>query len=67
MEEENEKIREFAQQQQQREAERMAVKQQKEEAMSAVQHKVMNFNDFVLFLYLIIILHSYYIFCGWHS
>ena len=41
MEEENRKIREFAQHQQEREAERMAVKQQKEEAMSAVHHKVL--------------------------
>ena len=40
MEEENQKIREFAQEQQQREAERMASKQEKEDAMSAVQQKV---------------------------
>lgn len=40
MEEENEKILEFAQQQQQREQERMTEKRQKEEAMSAVQQTV---------------------------
>ena len=40
MEEENRKILEFAQKQQHRESERMAAKQEKEEAMSAVQQKV---------------------------
>ena len=44
MEEENRKILQFAQEQQEREAERMAVKQQKEDAMSAVQEKVPAFS-----------------------
>ena len=51
MEEENRKILQFAQQQQEREAERMAVKQQREDAMSAVQEKVSAFYFKLLFLF----------------
>ena len=51
MEEENRKILQFAQQQQEREAERMAVKQQREDAMSAVQEKVPAFYFKLLFLF----------------
>ena len=40
MEEENERILEFARLQQQREEDRMEKKKQQEESMAAVQHKV---------------------------
>lgn len=40
MEEENERILEFAKVQQQREEDRMEKKKQQEESMAAVQHKV---------------------------
>ena len=40
MEEENERILEFAKQQQKREEDRMEKKKQQEESMAAVQHKV---------------------------